>query len=115
MTLATLLLMIAVVFILLLGFKLLLQKVNTIMATGVSSAQALADLQNAIAALQNSVTALQTADTNITNAIQALQAQVAAGGVDPNAVEAVVAQLQTAQQAIASVTSSLNTDAGTGS
>lgn len=84
------------------------------MGTQVTAAQALADLQDAVASLQGSVTDLQTADTAIDAAIAKLEAEVSSGsGVDPAAVEAAIAQLRAASNALKPVVDDLTSQATT--
>lgn len=66
------------------------------MSQGTSAAQALADLQAAEAATQAQIAALQTAVTNGITQLEALIAQLqAGGGVQASDVEAVVTNMKT--------------------
>ena len=78
-----------------------------------SSAQALADLQNAVASIQTAVTALQQVDAQIDAAVTAVEAQLQNAGVSPSAIEAVVTQIQSIQTSVAAVNTDLTTQANT--
>lgn len=72
-----------------------LWRIEKLMSTGTTAAQALSDLQA-------QVTAQTTVEASAITLIQSLAAQItAANGVSPAAVEAVVAQFQTSATALA--------------
>jgi uncharacterized protein YoxC len=95
------------------GFVIVILGQEKIMATQVTAAQALEDLQAATTLLQGQVTALTSADAAINDAIARLQQELQSGtGVDPAAIEAVVASLQGVSLATGSIVQALNDTAG---
>ena len=84
------------------------------MSTGTSAAQALADLQAAEVATQAQIAALQTAVTNGIVTLEALIAQLeAGGGVQPSDIEAVVTQMKTDATNLTAVNAQITAAAAT--
>ena len=89
------------------GIVVIIKNQEKLMSTGVTSAQALADLQAALADIQTRLQTIAQNQANLDVAIAQLEAEVQSGqGVNVDAIENVVAQLKT----VSSNLGDLNTD-----